>query len=254
MGRSKTAIVYGRNALVEALQGGHELLRIIMQKGSHGQHIPEIKELAEKRHVPIQYLAKEVIPHFIRRNRIDHTIHHQGVIALVSPIRFYELDDLVSHAFEQGETPLFLLLDQVTDVRNLGAIARSAYCMGVHGIIIPAQHSAQVNEDAIQASAGALMHQAVVRVDKLETAMKQMRLHGIQLLAAEAGGDYAWKDGGLSEPVAIVMGAEGEGLTPSVKALTDRVVSIPMSREFDSLNVSVSAAILLYECMRQRKA
>ncbi|MDQ6763225.1 MAG: 23S rRNA (guanosine(2251)-2'-O)-methyltransferase RlmB, partial [Bacteroidota bacterium] len=178
--------------------------------------------------------------------------NHKGCIALKSKVHYQELQDVISLTVENGETPLLLLLDGITDIRNIGALARTAYCCGVHAIVIPEKGVGALNEDAIATSAGALENISVCRVKSLHNAIDELHLNGIKVFASDMNADENSFEINMKEPFAIIMGSEDKGIQPSLYKLCDKRFKIPMKNDFESLNVSVAAGMILYECLRQR--
>ena len=241
----KNTLVIGRAAIVEAFKTGKQLDRIYLQNTVHGEVIDEIKELAAKYLVPINKVPVEKLNNF-------NVSNHEGCIAQISKIQYQDLQDVISFVVESGEAPLFLILDGITDIRNIGAIARSAYCFGVHAIVIPDKGVGSLNEDAILTSAGALEQIAVCRVASLMKAVDDMHLNGIKVFASVMGDTTNVYNCNFNEPAAIVMGAEDKGIYPALMKVCDEKFAIPMTGDFDSLNVSVATGIILYEAAKQR--
>lgn len=241
----KSSLVLGRQPLVEAIRAGKAIDKILMQKNASGDSISLIRELAKEHQVPIQYVPPEKLNSISRGN-------HQGVIAFAAAIQYQELQQVISFVVEKGETPLFLVLDGITDVRNIGAIARTALCMGAQAIIIPDKGVAPLQEDAIKASAGALESIFVCRVNSLMKAVDELHLNGIQVYASEMTAEKTVFDCDFSIPCAIVMGGEEKGVYPALMKICDATMHIPMKGEFESLNVSVAAGMILYEALKQR--
>lgn len=241
----KSSLVLGRQPLVEAIRAGKAIDKILMQKNASGDSISLIRELAKEKQVPIQYVPPEKLNSISRGN-------HQGVIAFTAAIQYQELQQVISFVVEKGEIPLFLLLDGITDVRNIGAIARTAHCMGAQAIIIPDKGVAPLQEDAIKASAGALESILVCRVNSLMKAVDDLHLNGIRVYASEMTADRSLFDCDFSIPCAIVMGGEEKGVYPALMKICDETMHIPMKADFESLNVSVAAGMILYEALKQR--
>jgi 23S rRNA (guanosine2251-2'-O)-methyltransferase len=238
-------MVIGRQPVIEAIQSGKAIERIYMLRNATGDIIPQIKQLAAQYHIPINGVPAEKLNGLTQAN-------HQGVIAITGQISYLDLQDVISHTTDQGLTPLFLLLDGITDVRNIGAIARSAVCCGAQAIIIPDKGIAALNEEAIKSSAGALEKIAVCRVNSLLKAIDTLHLNGIKVMASEMEAPTKLYDCDLKEPVAVIMGSEDKGLYPALLKAADMLFHIPMSGNFESFNVSVAAGIILYEAMKQR--
>ncbi len=241
----KNTLVIGRQQVITAMQTGKQLERIYMQATVHGDVIDEIKKLAEQYQVPINKVPVEKLNGFNISN-------HEGCVALISKIQYQNLQQVIDFIVEKGETPLFLMLDSITDIRNIGAIARSAFCFGVNAIIIPEKGVGTLNEDAILTSAGALEKIAICRVGSLMKTVEELHLNGIKVFASEMTASPKLFDLDLSEPCAIVMGGEEHGVYPALMKICDSAFQIPMTGDFESLNVSVATGVILYEAMRQR--
>lgn len=243
----KNTLVIGREAVIEAMKTGKQLERIYLQSTIHGPVVEQIRQLAEQNLVPINKVPVEKLNSFNISN-------HEGCVALISKIQYQNLQDVISFVVENGQVPLFLILDSITDIRNIGAIARSAFCFGVNGIIIPDKGVGALNEDAILTSAGALEKVAVCRVNSLMKTVDELHLNGIRVFASEMTASKKVFDLDLSEPCAIVMGGEEHGVYQPLLKICDEQFQIPMLTDFDSLNVSVATGIILYEVMKQRIA
>lgn len=241
----KSTLIIGRKAVIEAMQSGKQLERIYLQATIHGDTIEEIKKLAEKHLVPVNKVPVEKL------NSLNVS-NHEGCIAVISKIQYQDLQDVISFIVENGEVPLFLMLDGITDIRNIGAIARSAFCFGVNAIIIPDKGVGALNEDAILTSAGALEKIAVCRVNSLMKAVDELHLNGIKVFASEMKATKKLYELDLKEPCALVLGGEEHGVYPALMKICDEQFQIPMTGDFDSLNVSVAGGIVLYEVMKQR--
>lgn len=242
----KSSLVIGRQAVINALQSGKQLERIYLQNTAHGQEIDDVKKLAENKQVPINKVPVEKLNGFNIEN-------HEGCVALIAKIQYQDLQQVISFVVEKGESPLFLILDAITDIRNIGAIARTAFCCGVHAIIIPDKGVGTLNEDAITTSAGALEKIAVCRVNSLMKAVDDLHMNGIKVFASEMTAEKKVFDIDFSEPCAIVMGSEEKGVFPALMKICDEAFNIPMAGNFESLNVSVATGMILYEAMRQRR-
>lgn len=241
----KNTLVIGREAVIKAINEGKQLDRIWLQSTVHGPVIDEIKKLAAENMVPVNKVPVEKLNGFNISN-------HEGCVAQISKIQYQDLQQVISFVVENGEVPLFLILDGITDIRNIGGIARSAFCFGVNAIIIPEKGVGALNEDAILTSAGALEQIAVCRVNSLMKAVDDLHLNGIKVFASEMKAEKKIFDCNLAEPCAIVMGGEEHGVYPALMKICDDRFNIPMTADFDSLNVSVSTGIVLYETMKQR--
>ncbi len=241
----KSSLIVGRKAIIEAMQTGKQLERIYMQSMIHGEVIDEIRNLAEKTQTPINKVPVEKLNNF-------NVSNHEGCVALIAKVQYQDLQDVISFVVEKGEVPLFLILDGITDIRNIGGIARSAYCFGVNAIIIPDKGVGALNEDALLTSAGALEEIAVCRVNSLMKTVDDLHMNGIKVFASEMKADKKTYDCNFAEPCAIVMGGEEKGIYPALLKTCDDRFQIPMTGDFDSLNVSVATGIILYEVMKQR--
>ncbi|MBS1743689.1 MAG: 23S rRNA (guanosine(2251)-2'-O)-methyltransferase RlmB [Bacteroidetes bacterium] len=241
----KNTLIIGRAAVIKAMEEGKYLDRIWLQATVHGPVIEEIKKLAAQQNVPVSKVPVEKLNSY-------NVSNHEGCIAQISKIHYQELQQVISFIVDNGEVPLFLILDGITDIRNIGGIARSAFCFGVNAIIIPDKGVGALNEDAILTSAGALEKIAVCRVNSLMKAVDELHLNGIKVFASEMKATKKLADCNFTEPCAIVMGGEEHGVYPALMKICDEQFAIPMVGDFDSLNVSVSTGIILYEAMKQR--
>jgi 23S rRNA (guanosine2251-2'-O)-methyltransferase len=241
----KNTLIIGRQAVITAMESGKQLERIYLQATVHGEAVDTIKSLAEKNLVPISKVPVEKLNSFNISN-------HEGCVAVISKIQYQNLQDVISFTVEKGEVPLFLILDGITDIRNIGAIARSAFCFGVHAIVIPDKGVGALNEDAILTSAGALEKLAVCRVNSLMKAVDELHLNGIKVFASEMTAVKKTFDIDFTVPCAIVLGGEEHGIYPALMKICDEQFQIPMPGDFESLNVSVANGIILYEVMKQR--
>lgn len=245
-GKRNDDIIFGKHPVLEALESGRQLEKLLIQRPASSPEMKTIQHLARKQGVPVQFVPVQKLNSITRKN-------HQGVLAFVSLIPYYQIDDVIAHIYDNGETPLLMLLDGVTDVRNLGAIARSALCLGAHALVVPEKGGAMINADAMKASAGALNKLHVCKVGKLQQAIETLQQHGIAIAVATMNTENTVAKTDLSLPTAIVLGSEGEGVHPAIEKMATTSFSIPMAGDFDSLNVSVSAGIILYEALRQRQ-
>lgn len=240
-----SSLIIGRQPLIEAIQSGRSIDKILFQQGVSGESIGEIRKLAKEKNIPIQQVPAEKL-HFMTR------ANHQGVIALAGLITYMDLQQVIDHVVSSGETALFLMLDGVTDVRNIGAIARTALCCGAQALIIPDKGVGALNEEALKSSAGALEKIHVCRVGSLMKAVDTLHLNGIQVFASEMTAAISLFDADLTGPSCIVMGSEDKGVFPPLMKICDGNIRIPMASDFESLNVSVAASMFLYETMKQR--
>ncbi|MGD1844205.1 MAG: 23S rRNA (guanosine(2251)-2'-O)-methyltransferase RlmB [Salibacteraceae bacterium] len=239
-------MIFGRRPVLEAFAAGKTVDRIFIQKGFKGELAEELTEAC--RHIS---LKPNVVP-VEKLNRLTRK-NHQGVVAFLSPVPFHHLEDLLPGIFESGANPLLLLLDGITDVRNFGALTRSAEAAGVHAVVIPEKGAAPLNQDAVKTSTGALFHLPVCKVKSLIKAVEFLQLSGLQICACTEKSDALIYDADLTLPSAIVMGAEDLGVSPTILRQADRRVGIPMQGKIGSLNVSVAGGIVLFEAVRQRQ-
>jgi 23S rRNA (guanosine2251-2'-O)-methyltransferase len=238
-------IIAGRNPVLEALKKGGGVDRILIYRNATGDVLTEIKSLARQLNVPVQLVPAEKLDGLTN-------IQHQGIVAFKTLVQYQDLQDIIDQVNSNGDTPLFLMLDSITDVRNIGAIARTALCCGVHGIIIPDRGVAALGEDAMKASAGALSQLNIIRVNSLVKAADTLHLNGIPLLASVMREGKPVYAADLKSPCTIVMGSEDKGIQPPLAKSCDAQFHIPMPGNFESLNVSVAAGMILYEAVRQR--
>ncbi|MDD4555670.1 MAG: 23S rRNA (guanosine(2251)-2'-O)-methyltransferase RlmB [Bacteroidales bacterium] len=242
----KETYIYGLRPVIEAIKSGKEFEKVMLQKNLKGEIFRELFALIKETEIPFQFVPVEKLNHLSRQN-------HQGVIGFVSEITYQKAEDLVPAVFERGQTPLFLILDRITDVRNFGSIVRTAECAGAHGVIIPAKGSASINSDAIKTSAGALYKLPVVRSNNLKDTIRFFRESGLKIIAATEKSDLNYSKTDLTGPFVLIMGSEGEGIAEEYLRMTDVTVQIPLFGEIESLNVSVATGVILFEAMRQRE-
>jgi len=238
-------MVFGIRAIIEAIKSGKEIENLYLQRGLTGGIILELRALINEQGIGFQLVPVEKLNRLTPKN-------HQGAVAFISPISYDKIENIIPSIYEKGEVPFVLILDSITDVRNFGAIARTAECAGVHALIVPAKGSAQINPDAIKTSAGALYKIPVCRHESLFKTAKFLQESGLQLVACtEKTNDYLYQVD-YTVPTAIIMGSEESGITTELIRIADHLAKIPMYGEIESLNVSVSAGILLYEAVRQK--
>ena len=241
----KTDIIFGIHSLIEAIKSGKEIEKIYLKKGLQGELFTELFQLVKKTSIPYQIVPIERINRISRKN-------HQGVLALISPIIYQDIENLIPSLYETGKEPFLLILDGITDVRNFGAITRTAECAGINGIIIPAKGSAQINADAMKTSAGALNTIPICRTINLLETIEFVKNSGIQIIAATERADDFYYDADYKKPTAIILGSEDTGISYKVLKLADQQVKIPILGKIESLNVSVAASIVVYEAVKQR--
>jgi len=216
-----------------------------MLKGLRSEGGRELSQALRRRGIPVQYVPK------VKLDRIT-TKNHQGVIAHISPVDFHEIEWLLPTIYERGETPLFLFLDGITDVRNFGAICRTAECAGVHAIIIPSKGSAQIGPDAIKTSAGALLRVPICRTDAPLDTLGFLHQSGVQSFACHEKAEFIHSETDLTMPAVLIMGSEERGISAKIKATSPKHIRIPLYGTTSSLNVSTAVGIILFEALRQR--
>ena len=237
--------IYGIRAVLEAIKAGKDIDKVFLQKGSRGPLFNELENTIRANSISYSYVPVEKL------NRLT-TNNHQGVVANIAPITYYNLEELIDKTIESGKTPLFLLLDQISDVRNFGAIIRTAECSGVSGIIVQKKGGAPLNADTVKTSAGGIFRVPICKVDHLKDAIYMLQASNIEIVAATEKTEQLLYKLPLDKPIAIIMGSEGRGISPSILKLADHKAKLPMLGEIDSLNVSVACGLFLYEAVRQR--
>ncbi len=237
--------IYGIRAIIEAIGADKPIDKVFIQKGLNGDLFKELETLIRKEGINSSYVPIEKLNRLTRGN-------HQGVVANISPIRFHTLENLVENVTAVKETPLFLLLDQLSDVRNFGAIIRTAECTGVDGIIIQKKGAAPVTADTIKTSAGAAFKVPIAKVDHIKDAVYYLQASGVKIIAATEKTENSVYDISFKEASAIIMGSEDVGISPSILKAADYKAKLPMLGEIGSLNVSVACGVFLYEAVRQR--
>lgn len=243
--RESNQMIFGIRAVIEAIRSDKEIEALYVQRGLGGSLLSELKTLLNEYGISAQQVPVEKLNRLTLKN-------HQGVVAFISPIVYQKIEHIIPAVYEKGEVPLILVLDSITDVRNMGAIARTAECGGVHAIVIPSKGSAQINPDAVKTSAGALYKIPVCRHDNFLQTVKFLQESGLQLVCCtEKTNDDIYKPD-YTVPTAIVMGSEDEGIRNEIIRIADHLAKIPMFGEIESLNVSVSTGVIVYEAIRQR--
>lgn len=237
--------IYGFRPVIEAIKSGKQIDKVLVKQGLSGELAAELLTLMKEKNIHFQFVPIERFAKYGDRN-------HQGVVAFVIPVELVELESLVPMLFESGKVPLILILDGITDVRNFGAIVRTAECAGVDAIVVPAKGAAQIGPDSIKTSAGALHLIPICRVGSLKVTLNFLKNSGFRTVIATDKGSDSLYDVDLSGPIAIVMGAEDIGVSPDLFRLADNLVKIPIKGKIGSLNVSVAAGVVVYEVLRQR--
>jgi len=241
----KDQFIYGTRAIIEAIEAGKEIEKVFVKKGLDNELIGELKQLLRDHKIPAQFVPIEKINRISRKN-------HQGCLAIVSPVEYQSIENIVPMLFEEGKNPLILILDGITDVRNFGAICRTAHCTGVDAVVVPLKGSAPINADAIKTSAGAIHHISICREASLRNTIMFLKNSGIQIVACTEKTDNLIYDIDMNIPTAIIMGAEDTGISSEFQKISSEYAKIPMTGSIESLNVSVAAGVILYEAVRQR--
>lgn len=243
---NNSTIIFGLRAIIEAINSDKEFEKIYIQKEIKGELANELKFLIRKKNISSSFVPVEKL------NKLSKFQNHQGAVAKISSITFTELDELIEQILNTNKTPLFLLLDQISDVRNLGAIIRTAECTGVNGIIIPTHGSAPINADAIKTSAGAAFKVPICKVNHILDAVYQLKAVDIQIVSVTEKTSNDFYSINFTVPTALVMGSENKGISTSVLKNTDVKGKLPLLGDIESLNVSVACGVALYEIVRQR--
>lgn len=243
--KNKEFTAYGIHPVSEALQSGRPIEKVLIQKGLRGEALLNLSKDLRRADVPVQYVPK------VKLDRIT-TKNHQGIIAQISPVEFHNIEWLLPSIYEKGETPLILYLDEVTDVRNFGAICRTAECAGVHAVVIPQKGSAQIGPDAIKTSAGSLLRIPICRTNTPTQTLEFLKNSGLALIACHENGDTNYHSSNLTRPEVLIMGSEEKGISAKIKATSTDHIRIPLRGETASLNVSTATGIILFEALRQR--
>jgi 23S rRNA (guanosine2251-2'-O)-methyltransferase len=239
--------IYGIRAVLEAIGAEQPINKIFLQKGLKGELFKELETTIRKNGISTSYVPIEKLNRLTRNN-------HQGVVAQISPVKFHVFETLVENILAQEEKPFFLLLDQVSDVRNFGAIIRTAECCGVHAIIVPKNGAAPITDDTVKTSAGAAFTVPIAKVDHLKDALFYLQSSNIQVVAATEKTEDEIYAVDFDQPTAIIMGSEDKGISPSILSMVDHKAKLPLLGKIGSLNVSVACGVFLYEVVRQRKA
>jgi len=243
---NKESIIFGIYPVFEAIKANTFIDKLFIQKGIENTTIEEIVSLSNKKGVTINYVPVEKLNQLSRAN-------HQGVVAIISPINFSNFENLIEKTLENKSTPLFVVLDQISDVRNFGAIIRSAECTGVDAIIIQKKGGAPVSGDTVKTSAGAIFKVPICKVDHIKDAIYYLKSSGVQVIGATEKASKDLYQINFKLPTAIVMGSEGKGISKSILNIIDDKAALPMLGEINSLNVSVACGAFLYEAIRQRQ-
>lgn len=242
---AKENYIFGMHPVMEAIKAEKEIDKVFIQSDLRGPNITELRKLLKTHNVSSQNLPLGRMNHLYKKN-------HQGVVAFLSPIQFQPYQEVLSKAFEDGKTPIVLILDRISDVGNFGAICRTAECSGVDCIIVPVKGAAQINAEAIKRSSGAMMNVNICRERDLAAVAENLKEYGLQIIACSEKTDFMIYKGDYKLPTAIVMGSEEDGINSQLLKVADQHLKIPMHGTIGSLNVSVSTGVILYEVIRQR--
>ena len=241
---SPQQMIFGLHPVMEAIDAGREISKVLLRIGLEGNTYRELMSTLRKHDIPSQMVPVEKLNRVTRKN-------HQGVIAFVSPVEYTRIENLIPELFEKGENPFIIVCEGITDIRNIGAIARSAECAGAHAILLPSKGSAMMSADAVKTSAGALNHIAVCRTDHLKSTLVFLKNSGLKIIAATEKARNIYHQADLAGPAALLLGAEDTGLPDEIIRMADLIVKIPVKGQVSSLNVSAAAAVLMYEMVKQ---
>ena len=242
----KESTIYGLRAILEAVDSDVPIYKVFLQRGLKGDLFRELESALRKKGISSSYVPVEKLQKMVSQN-------HQGAVAQISPVHYRDFEPLAEEILQQAEKPLFLLLDHITDVRNFGAILRTAECCGVHAVLVPKKGAAPLNDDAVKTSAGAAFRVPIARVDHILDALYYLQAAGVQAVAATEKTDQSVYDLDFTRPTALIMGSEDRGISPAVLKAADRKAQLPLLGEIGSLNVSVACGVFLYEVVRQRR-
>lgn len=242
---SEKSFIYGLHPVLEAIKSGKEFDKVLLQRSMNSNLFKEVFHEIRTREIHYQFVPEQKL-NFLT------TKAHQGIIAFTSLVSYVPVEEIIARCYEEGKNPLILVLDKVTDVRNLGGIARTAECAGVDALVFPLQNSAQINADAIKSSAGALLKLSLCRTDNLKNTLNSIKANGLQIFAATEKASKNYYEADFNQPAAIIMGSEDMGISPEYLKLCDHEIGIPMLGTIGSLNVSAATSVVLFETVRQR--
>jgi 23S rRNA (guanosine2251-2'-O)-methyltransferase len=240
----KSDMIYGTRAVIEAISAGKDIEKVMIQSGLTNDLVKELINHAKNHHIPVAFVPPEKLKRLSTKN-------HQGVICLLSAVSFASLENIVHAAFSKGKDPFLLILDRITDVRNFGAIARTAECAGIDGIVIGEKGNAPITSDAMKTSAGALNHVPVCREKDLKKTIHMLRESGIRIIACTEKTSQNLYDIAMTGPLALILGSEEDGISEALLREADELARIPLKGKINSLNVSVAAGVAVYEVLRQ---
>ncbi|MEI9917904.1 MAG: 23S rRNA (guanosine(2251)-2'-O)-methyltransferase RlmB [Bacteroidota bacterium] len=241
----KTTTIFGTRATIEAIRSGREIEKIYVQAGLSNDLIKELISEAKEHGVPYSFIPQQKLNHLGSKN-------HQGVVCVLAAIQYAKLEDIIDKCYSEGKDPFLLVLDRITDVRNFGAIARTAECAGIDAIVIPEKGNAPITADAIKTSSGALSHLPVCRAADMKRLLKQLKDNGIRVIACTEKTDDEIYKADFKSPLALMLGSEEDGISPELLKAADQLVKIPLRGKVGSLNVSVAAGVAIYEAIRQK--
>ncbi len=241
----KSSLICGRHPVMDAIEDGVQFEKIWLSQSVKGEFEIQLRKVCKKREIPLSVIPKDKL------QRISSATN-QGVIGLISKISYQQIEDILPHVFELGKIPFIIALDGVTDVRNIGAIARTALGTGAHALLVPMKKTAQINNEAIKSSAGALLKLPVCRTSSLVNTIEFLRQSGMQVVAADLSGTKTPAQLDLTLPTLVIMGSEDEGIRPHIMRKADEIFHIPITDDLESFNVSVAAGMIMYECLNQR--
>jgi 23S rRNA (guanosine2251-2'-O)-methyltransferase len=241
----KTEIIFGTRAVTEAIKSGRQIEKIYIQTALTNDLVKELVHTAKQYKAPYTFIPQEKLNRLSSKN-------HQGVICVLSAIEYASLENIIDKAFSEGRDPFFLIVDRVTDVRNFGALARTAECASLDGIILADKGNAPITGDAMKTSAGALSHLAVCRVADMKKTIQLLKQSGIQIVACTEKASENLYTIDMNTPIALILGSEEDGISPDLLKQADRLAKIPIHGKIESLNVSVAAGIAIYEAVRQK--
>jgi len=242
----KKSVIFGSHSVIEIIKSGKTIDKVFLNKNSNNSVHNELIKLLDEQKIPYSKVPIEKLNRITEKN-------HQGVIAFLSAVDFVLLENVIESTYEKGIVPLILVLDSITDVRNFGAIVRTAVCAGVNAIVVPAKNSVAIGGDALKTSSGALAHMNICRVDNIKRAIVYLKNSGLRILACTEKAEESVFEVDLAIPIALLFGSEGDGIMPDNLTIADQSIKIPMFGKIESLNVSVAAAVILYESIRQRE-
>jgi len=244
--KNEYEIIFGIHPILEAIHSGHNIEKIFIKQNTKISSHKDLRQLAEEKNIPLQYVPEEKIKNYTKSNNT------QGVIAIISKIEYHNIENIIPIIYEKGQNPFLVILDSITDVRNLGAIARTCECAGVHSIVIPTKNTAPVNSVAIKSSAGALTKIPICRVNNLKKTIEYLKKTGIKCIASFEKGDKNYFEIDYNMPIALIFGSEEKGINKEVLKIVDETIKIPMHGSIQSLNVSVAAGIVIFEALKNK--